>query len=136
MPGGDGTGPNGLGPMTGRAAGFCSGNGIPGYANYSYGRGFRALGRGRGGGGRGFRNRFYATGLTGWQRAAGGIPAWNNPFAYGGYYQVPAMPFAARNTELDSLKAQAEYLEDTLETIQRQIRELEGKISGTSSRKD
>ena len=42
MPAGDGTGPNGLGPMTGRSAGYCAGNAAPGYAN-SYGsRGFGA----------------------------------------------------------------------------------------------
>jgi len=33
MPAGDGTGPWGLGPMTGRAAGFCAGYGIPGFMN-------------------------------------------------------------------------------------------------------
>ena len=33
MPFGDGTGPLGLGPMTGRAAGFCAGFGRPGFAN-------------------------------------------------------------------------------------------------------
>jgi len=33
MPGGDGTGPMGMGPMTGRAAGFCAGYGVPGYMN-------------------------------------------------------------------------------------------------------
>ncbi len=33
MPFGDGTGPVGLGPMTGRAAGFCAGFGRPGFAN-------------------------------------------------------------------------------------------------------
>ncbi len=33
MPRGDGTGPQGLGPMTGRGAGFCSGYDVPGYAN-------------------------------------------------------------------------------------------------------
>jgi len=33
MPAGDGTGPIGLGPMTGRAAGYCSGYPVPGYAN-------------------------------------------------------------------------------------------------------
>ena len=33
MPFGDGTGPAGLGPMTGRAAGFCTGFGRPGFAN-------------------------------------------------------------------------------------------------------
>jgi len=33
MPLGDGTGPLGLGPMTGRAAGFCAGYPVPGYMN-------------------------------------------------------------------------------------------------------
>jgi hypothetical protein len=39
MPGGDGTGPGGMGPMTGRAAGFCAGFPAPGYANPVGGRG-------------------------------------------------------------------------------------------------
>jgi len=30
MPGGDGTGPAGMGPMTGRAAGYCAGYPVPG----------------------------------------------------------------------------------------------------------
>lgn len=55
MPRGDGTGPMGIGPMTGRGAGFCSGFASPGY-----GYGFGA--------GRGFRQMFYATGLHGWSR--------------------------------------------------------------------
>jgi len=38
MPFGDGTGPAGLGPMTGRAAGFCAGYPIPGYMNPAVGR--------------------------------------------------------------------------------------------------
>ena len=54
MPGRDGTGPMGHGPMTGGRRGFC---------------GDAALSPGRGGG-RGRRNQFYATGLTGWQRSA------------------------------------------------------------------
>ncbi|MBE9469647.1 MAG: DUF5320 domain-containing protein [Chloroflexi bacterium] len=33
MPFGDGTGPRGLGPMTGRGAGFCGGFARPGFAN-------------------------------------------------------------------------------------------------------
>ena len=43
MPWGDGTGPAGLGPMTGRAAGYCAGYPMPGYMNpipvrnFSYG---------------------------------------------------------------------------------------------------
>ena len=33
MPRGDGSGPAGMGPMTGRAAGYCAGYGAPGYLN-------------------------------------------------------------------------------------------------------
>ena len=42
MPGGDRTGPNGEGPMTGRGAGYCAGNNMGGYMPR------RSLGRGRG----------------------------------------------------------------------------------------
>ena len=38
MPFGDGTGPAGFGPMTGRAAGFCAGYSVPGYMNPMRGR--------------------------------------------------------------------------------------------------
>jgi hypothetical protein len=65
MPFGDRTGPSGQGPRTGRHAGFCAGAGAPGSRNPGSGCGW-----GRGRGGRGRRNRFYATGLTGWQRTA------------------------------------------------------------------
>jgi len=62
MPFGDGTGPAGLGPMTGRAAGFCAGYPVPGYMNPAvggavfYGAGYRMpySGWGRRGFGRGF----------------------------------------------------------------------------------
>lgn len=46
MPGRDGTGPGGMGPMTGRAAGPCANNTMPGRGP---GRGL-GLGRGRGAG--------------------------------------------------------------------------------------
>jgi len=39
MPAGDGTGPRGQGPMTGRGAGFCAGYSVPGYMNPVAGRG-------------------------------------------------------------------------------------------------
>ena len=86
MPRGDGTGPWGAGPMTGRGVGHCAGYEQPGFANP--GPGFAGVGRGPGGGrgGRGFRNRFYATGLTGWQRAERGMQAWGvAPVATGDY---------------------------------------------------
>ena len=39
MPRGQGTGPRGMGAMTGRAAGFCAGHSRPGFANRNPGRG-------------------------------------------------------------------------------------------------
>ena len=123
MPGGDGTGPGGMGPMTGRAAGFCAGYSVPGYANPVGGRGMgMGFGRGRGGGfgrGRGF----------GWGRAGYGLPAYGsavNPYAYGG---VPFAPTVAPQQELDGLKGQAEYLEDALDGIKKRIEELDSQKS-------
>jgi hypothetical protein len=60
MPRGDRTGPSGLGPMTGRAAGYCAGYPVPGFMNPIRGFG-RGPGRGRGrGGGRGFARGWWA----------------------------------------------------------------------------
>jgi hypothetical protein len=47
MPGGDRTGPMGEGPMTGRGAGFCTGNSQAGYSS-SFSRLGLGLRRGRG----------------------------------------------------------------------------------------
>jgi hypothetical protein len=71
MPGGDRTGPNGLGPMTGRQMGYCVGNLPSGNMYGGYGRGFfrgsgfgRGYGRGFGRGfGFGFRN-VYPTNIS------------------------------------------------------------------------
>jgi len=124
MPFGDGTGPGGYGPMTGRAAGFCAGYAVPGYANPVFCRGFWGGGRGRGGGGGcGWRHWYYATGLTGWQRSAALSPAWGRPWSYA----APAAPPVARQQELDALKGQAEYLEQTLSEIRRRLEELQAQ---------
>jgi hypothetical protein len=123
MPAGDGTGPRGMGPMTGRGAGYCAGYGAPGYANpmpgWSFGMG---RGRGRGGGwGRGWRNMYYATGLPGWARY-GYTPAWGAPpaAAYGPYGAPPT-----REQETEFLKSQAEMLKEELDAISQRIAELE-----------
>ena len=53
MPRGDKTGPDGLGPMTGRGAGYCAGYSVPGFMNPARGFGGGMARRGRGWG-RGF----------------------------------------------------------------------------------
>ena len=65
MPGGDGTGPAGRGPMSGRGAGNCAGN-----ANFGAGRN-GGRGSGAGGGRRGWRNQFQGRGSGRWPAAAG-----------------------------------------------------------------
>jgi hypothetical protein len=129
MPGGDGTGPAGMGPMTGRAAGYCAGYPVPGYMNpvpgYGFGRGWaRGFGRGLGLGFRGGR---------GWG-GYWGTPYGATAYGYGAQYQVPPVPYTAPygvrtspEQELDALKGQAEYLEDALEGIKKRIQELEAE---------
>jgi hypothetical protein len=126
MPGGDGTGPMGMGPMTGRAAGYCAGYPVPGFMNPMGMWGLRGFGRGRGGG-RGRRHWFYATGLTGWQRAAAGIPAWSGGLGYTMPYAPVNAPVATREQQLNALKGQAEYFEDALDGIRKRIEELEAQ---------
>ncbi len=95
MPGGDKTGPMGMGPMTGRRLGYCAGPDAQRFANrgpglgdgygrgfggggaYGYGRGFGAgrgmgLGRGYGGGGRGWCNMYFAPRRPGRMSFGGG----------------------------------------------------------------
>ena len=107
MPGGDRTGPFGYGPMTGRRMGYCAGYDRPGFA-----QGFG----GYGGWGWRHRNMYYATGLTGWQRA-GYAPSYRPAPFYG--------PVSSEKEELSMLKNQAEYFEKALDDIRRRIQELE-----------
>jgi len=107
MPGGDGTGPLGAGPMTGRGAGRCAGFNEPGYANPVPGRGFWGRGFGRGGGGRGWRHWYRATGLPGWMR-----------FGWGVQVASAASPSDA---ERSMLQGQAEMLQQQLDAIRKRL---------------
>jgi len=108
MPRGDGTGPAGLGPMTGRAAGYCAGFAMPGYMNPMP---WRGGGHGRGWGrGRGWRQWRYPVGYYG---------------AAPGYGVGPYFPPAPPDQEVRRLKAQAEHMEGALDEIRRRIAELE-----------
>lgn len=102
MPGGDGTGPMGMGSMTGRGAGHCAGYAIPGFANCG------GVGFGKGmGGGRGFRRMFYLTGLPGWARNG------------------MLMPNGQAYDEKAALKNQKEFLEKQLKQVKDRLKGFE-----------
>jgi hypothetical protein len=123
MPFGNRTGPQGLGPMTGRGMGFCAGYPAPGYANPIPGRGF-----GRGGGGRGWGRGFgrgYGWG-RGFGRGFGWGPGWGPPYGplapgYGPAYAPSYRP----EDEVTALKDQAKYFEEALQDIKKRIEENE-----------
>ena len=114
MPRGDGTGPAGMGPMTGRAAGYCAGYPAPGFMNPYGGRGMgRAWGRG-GGWGMGMAWR------RGWGRG-GYAAAPYGPPAYG----PPAWSAPSREDELEMLRGQADWLKGEMDAVSERIQELE-----------
>jgi hypothetical protein len=111
-----------MGPRTGRAAGFCAGYAVPGYANPAPGRGAYGPGNWGGRGGRGHRNWYYATGLTGWQRAAAGwYPAQAAASGYSSapYSQIP------KEEEARMIRSQIEALEQNIEAARQRLEELE-----------
>lgn len=109
MPRGDGTGPLGQGPMTGRGAGYSAGYAVPGFGNRpAFGCGVPGPGAGGwAGGGHGYRNRFYATGVP--FRAYGPGPA----------------PFLGPQEEVSLLKSESERLRSVLESIEQRLEKLE-----------
>ncbi len=97
MPRGDRTGPAGMGPGSGRRMGYCAGNDAPGFVT---GGRFGMRGSGFNGRGRGFRHRFFASGM---------------PFD-------PVEPNP--NLELSSLKAQADMLKNELQAIENRLNSI------------
>ncbi len=116
MPRGDGTGPGGMGPMTGRAAGYCAGYSTPGFASswggrgmgYGFGRGAgwgrRGMGRGWGGYGTAYAPPIYPGSMTGLYGA--GLPQMDS------------------ETQLLALRNQANQLTEALSRIEEQIEAL------------
>lgn len=114
---GDGKGPNGMGPRTGRGLGYCNGYDRPGFANpinqFGGGRGF---GYGRGNGfGRGF----------GYGRGNG----------YGWGYANNAVPYVpVNNAPLDEATEKA-YLESNLKNLKAQMENIEKRLKDLSKKK-
>ena len=119
MPAGDGTGPLGLGPRTGRGMGYCAGFGVPGYANPG-----PRLGLGFGWGrGRGWRWWYRATGLPGWAR-------FGYPGIAPGITPQGIAPGVSPQDELSLLKEQAKFLEQQLKAVSQRMKELEKTAQG------
>lgn len=116
MPGFDGTGPRGMGPMTGGGRGFCVAP-VAGIRTRPFGR--RFFGRG---GGRGRRNMYYATGLPGWARAGYDYPAFGMGYT----------PDLSEKEETQILKEESELLKEELEAIQERLAALE-KAQGSKA---
>lgn len=114
MPGGDRTGPLGLGPMTGRRAGLCAGYPVPGYLNRVSDMGWFGVGRGgfpRGGG----RGRTFGGGRGRW---------WRSGF-YGYPPYAPAYPQPTTEEEKEILQDELAALEEEIKAIKTRMSELE-----------
>ncbi len=115
MPGGDRTGPRGLGSMTGRGLGYCAGYDTPGYTK-GFGIG-RAWGGGRGRGlgyGRGWGYR---------------IPVYSPPGVYAPVYTPGIIPKISPENQLSLLKQDKEYLESEMTGIKSAIDDISKKIT-------
>ena len=119
MPFGDGTGPLGLGPMTGRGAGYCAGYNMPGYLNPIPGRGYFGWGRGWFGRGRGWRNWWRITDLPGWYRASVGLPAFGRRWFYS-----PFVSDIGPDQERELLTQELENLKEEMKIIKDKLRDL------------
>jgi len=116
MPREDGTGPLGMGLMSGKGAGYCGGYTFnkPAFENctnkgFGWSCGFGICGFGRGS--RGWRHQFYATGLPGWVRGS----------ATQGAYQTLDKDIEKKNlnNRVASLKAQIDQINKTIEHIEK-----------------
>ena len=132
MPWGDGTGPRGFGPMTGRGAGYCAGYDVPGYMNPVPGGGFSGRGAGRGFGrgmGRGFGRRM-GRGF-GWRaQFAPAVPVQPG-------YGYPVQPARlTRQSETEMLKSELDAIHEELKGIEAEKLGIEKRLKELKQLKD
>ena len=118
MPGGDRTGPEGRGPVTGRGLGYCTGYNSPGFTKgiprggRGYGRGWgRGFGRGYGRG-RGFYRRDY----------------------YPEPYYEPA-PIQRTPYQQPTIGEEKAYLEDMINNLEEEIKYMKDRLQELSKEK-
>lgn len=121
MPRGDQSGPDGMGPMTGRGAGYCNGYDRPGYAN-PVSRGYGRMGYGRGPGrgfGRGYRSGFQPVMPYG-QPVYGGVrqtaPYYPAPVQF-----TPEQELDMRRKDLEMLEAELKAAKDSINKLEKEI---------------
>jgi len=122
MPGGDRTGPEGRGSRTGRAAGYCAGYPVPGYATPSvpgYGRGF-GYGRDRG---RGFGRGYWGRGRGFWRRDYYPDPYYGPAPYYSDIYSEP------------SKVEEKSYLEDMVKGLKEELKVITERLQEISKEK-
>jgi len=127
MPRGDRTGPDGLGPMTGRALGYCAGYDRPGFTQ-GYGGLGRAWGFGGGRGrGRGFGRGYGFAGYYGIGRRR----------LYRDYAYPPIDPIYdsgyTHDEALSRLREEEEAVNKELDALRKRIKELEAKAGSDES---
>ena len=110
MPGFNKSGPEGNGPMTGRGMGICNAA-VPGYGNQYAGAGSFARGPGM----RQGRRRRLGSGMRG---------TGSRGFARRRVYDAGNDPLQDTAGEIQMLKAQADSVKNTLDTIYRRMAEL------------
>ncbi len=142
MPWGDGTGPFGEGPMTGRGRGYCAGYNTPGYMNPGFGgrwvRGGRGFGRAWFGRGRGFRYWARATGLPGWYRANIGMPAFGRWAPIRSVQPITTQstqrpqfvqPALTKDQEIQFLEDNIKYLEEERKLLDKDLDALRKRLN-------
>jgi hypothetical protein len=103
MPAFNRTGPGGMNPMSGGGRGFC---GHPGGTGGPLAGERAFFGKG---GRRGWRNQYYATGLSRWQRGA----FWNAP--------------DTAEDEKHALKSEADYLKSRLHVLEERLAAMQAE---------
>jgi len=130
MPFGDGTGPMGYGPMTGRGAGYCAGFNAPGFMNpwprggRGFGRGFRGRGFGRGFGWRRWGFAPVAPAQPVWQPMP--APVYAAPYPTQPTY--PQQPQPTKVEEIQTLEEEAKAIEQEQKTLQEELSKIKKRI--------
>ena len=133
MPRGDRRGPNGMGPMTGRAAGLCSGSSTPGYVNGGVAGGYgQGMGAGRGAGrqqvGCSHMQPYFGGGFHGaangssYGRGMGRAQGINRGM---GFQRMNAAPVVSKETEKAIIENEVSFLKDQLKSLEGRLTDMQ-----------